>query len=76
MDQDDSQFSQSLPVDVIQLLQCVQSGAAIPFKTQVIIITLLIMHCFVDPAQPQTENSEINSRVPSDSLTYFRAWRI
>lgn len=59
MDQDDSQFAQSLPIDVIQLLQCVQSGASIPFKTQVIIIILLlIMQCVVDPAQPQTEDSE------------------
>lgn len=34
MDQDDPQFAQSLVIGVIQLLQCVQSGASIPLKTQ------------------------------------------
>lgn len=33
MDQDDSQPAQGLPIDVTQLLQCVQSGAPIPLKT-------------------------------------------
>lgn len=34
MDEHDSQSAQSRPIDVIQLLQCIQSGAPIPLKTQ------------------------------------------
>lgn len=75
VDQDDSQFGQSLPIDVIQLLQCVQSGAPIPFKHKVIIITLLIMQCFVDPSQTR-RILKFYCRAQSDSLTYFIARRV
>ena len=34
MDEDDPQSAQSLPIDFIQLLQGIQSGASIPLNTR------------------------------------------
>lgn len=41
MDDNDSQTAQILPIDVIQLLQCIQSGAPIAFEKRIIEMLLL-----------------------------------
>ena len=67
MDEDDSQPAQSQPIDVIQLLQSIQSGAAIPCKTQALISTPNNDNNNNKVVQ-QTEGNEMKL---CDSLTYF-----
>ncbi len=75
MDEDDPQLAQSLSIDVIQLLQRIQSGASIPLKTQGHINNNNNAVLCLSPQQ-QTEDSGMKLDRVSDSLTYFRSRRI
>lgn len=72
MDENDSQFAQSLPIDFIQLLQCVQSGAPIPLNTQRHInnnnILMFLLSCVEGTRQQTGKCHETVS-----TLTYFIA---